>query len=78
MKFDIIINQVIILFIIMLAGVAAGKGGIITDGAAKKLSELLLYVTSPMMILGSFFLEYSRYKLLDDLMVIVLGSLFFI
>ena len=57
MKFDIIINQVIILFIIMLAGVAAGKGGIITDGAAKKLSELLLYVTSPMMILGSFFLS---------------------
>lgn len=56
MKFDIIINQVIVLFIIMLAGVAAGKGGIITDGAAKKLSELLLYVTSPMMILGSFFL----------------------
>jgi predicted permease len=62
----------------MLAGVAAGKGGIITDGAAKKLSELLLYVTSPMMILGSFFFEYSREKLLDALLVFVLGSLFFI
>ncbi|HEY8500115.1 MAG TPA: AEC family transporter, partial [Clostridia bacterium] len=73
MKFDIVLNQVMILFIIMIAGVAAGKAGIISGGVSKKLSELLLNVTSPMMVLGSFFLEYSREKLFDGLLVFVLG-----
>lgn len=78
MKFDIVINQAIILFIMMIAGIAAGKAGIISEGVSKKLSELLLYVTSPMMILGSFFFEYSREKLIDALLVLALGTVFFL
>jgi predicted permease len=78
MKFDIVLNQVIILFIIMITGIAAAKAGIISDGVSKKLSELLLYVTNPMMVLGSFFFEYSREKLFDGLLVFVIGSIFFI
>jgi len=78
MKFDIVLNQVVILFIIMIAGIAAAKAGIISYGVSKKLSELLLYVSSPMMVLSSFFFEYSLDKLLDALLVFALGSIFFI
>lgn len=78
MKFDIVLNQVIILFIIMITGIAAAKAGVISEGVSKKLSELLLYVTSPMMVLSSFFFEYSLDKLLDALLVFALGSIFFI
>jgi predicted permease len=78
MKFDIVLNQVIILFIIMITGIAAAKAGVISDGTSKKLSELLIYVTNPMMVLGSFFFEYSLEKLFDGLLVFVIGSIFFI
>ena len=57
MKFDIVLNQVIILFIIMITGIAAAKAGVISDGTSKKLSELIIYVTNPMMVLGSFSLS---------------------
>jgi len=77
MRFDIVLNQAIILFIMMITGIAAGKAGIISDGVSKKFSELLLYVTSPMMVLGSFFFEYSPDKLRDALLVPVIGSIFF-
>jgi hypothetical protein len=36
MKFDIVLNQVIILFIIMITGIAAAKAGVISDGTSKK------------------------------------------
>lgn len=77
MRFDIVINQAIILFIMMITGIAAGKAGIISDGVSKKFSELLIYVTSPMMVLGSFFFEYSPDKLRDALLVPVLSAIFF-
>lgn len=78
MNFTIVLNQVLILFIILVIGAVAGKTGIIADGASKKLSELLLYVTSPMMVLGSFFFEYSAEKMRNGLLVLLVGSAFFL
>lgn len=78
MSFFIVLDQVLILFIILIVGAVAGKTGIITDNAPKKLSELLLYVTSPMLVLGSFFFEYSAEKMKNGLLVLLLGSAFFL
>ena len=77
MNFEIVFGQVLILLIIMIVGVIAGKTGIIADGASKKLSELLLYVTIPMLVLGSFFFEYSAEKLKNGLMVLLLATGFY-
>lgn len=74
MSFQIVLNQVLILFIILVIGFVAGKTGIIAGGASKKLSELLLYVTSPMLVLGSFFFEYSADKMKNALLVLLFGS----
>lgn len=78
MNFQIVLNQVLILFIILIIGFVAGKTGIIAGGASKKLSELLLYITSPMMVLGSFFFEYSADKMRNALLVLLFGSVFFL
>ena len=77
MNFEIVFGQDLILLIIMIVGVIAGKTGIIADGASKKLSELLLYVTNPMLVLGSFFFEYSAEKLKNGLMVLLLATGFY-
>ncbi len=78
MNFTVVANQVLILLIILVVGVISGKAGIIADGASKKLSELLLYVTSPMMVLGSFFFEYSSEKLKNALLVFLAAVAFFL
>lgn len=78
MNFSVVLNQVLILFVIMIVGAVAGKTGVIADGASKKLSELLLYVTSPFMVLSSFFFEYSQEKMRNGLLVLLYGSGFFL
>lgn len=55
-----VINQVAILFIIMGIGFVAKKRNIIDEASGKKLSELLLMVTTPAMILSSFQFDYSE------------------
>jgi len=77
MNFEIVLGQVLILLIIMIVGVIAGKAGIIADGASKKFSELLLYVTNPMLVLGSFFFEYSAEKLKNGLLVLLIATGFY-
>jgi predicted permease len=51
-------------------GFIARKKNIIDDAAGKKLSELLLMVTSPAMILSSFQFDYSD-EMLKNVMVIL-------
>lgn len=77
MNFQIVLNQVLILLIIMIVGIFAGKKGIIADEASKKFSELLLYITNPMMVLGSFFFEFSAEKLKNALMVFLFATVFY-
>lgn len=78
MNFLVVLNQVLILVVILIVGVVAGKKGIIAEGASKKLSELLLYITNPMLVLSSFFFEYSPEKMRNGLSVFLYGSGFFL
>jgi predicted permease len=78
MEFITIFNQVAILFIILLIGLVAGKYKIIDSTGTKKLSEVLLFVTSPMMVLNSFFIEFSKERIVNVLWIIGTGIGMFI
>ncbi len=64
-----VFNQVIILFIIMLIGFIAKKQGIFNSSVNKKLSELLLKVTSPLLVISSFQVEFTQDILKNVLIV---------
>ncbi|MGI6622276.1 MAG: AEC family transporter [Clostridiaceae bacterium] len=78
MEFITIFNQVAILFVILLIGLVAGKYKIIDSTGTKKLSEVLLFVTSPMMVLNSFFIEFSKERIVNVLWIIGTGIGMFI
>ncbi|NMB98480.1 MAG: AEC family transporter [Clostridiaceae bacterium] len=60
MSGNIVINQVIILFLIMVVGFFANKKDIINRETRKKLSEMLVRVTLPAMIIYSYNQEFSE------------------
>lgn len=53
MDMPAIINQMIVLFIMLAAGFAAGKAKLLTEDGVKALSKLILYITVPCTVLGS-------------------------
>lgn len=73
-EFNIVLNQVIILFIILFIGFVAGKFKIMDSVGTKKLSEVLLFVTSPMLVLNSFFIEFSRERVINVLWIVGMGG----
>jgi len=56
---NIVVNQVAILFLIMVTGFAAKKCGIINLETRKKLSEMLVRITLPAMIIYSYTQQFS-------------------
>ncbi|MGL4772850.1 MAG: AEC family transporter [Clostridium sp.] len=60
MEIKEVLNSVISLFLIMLIGVYACKKGIITDELKKGLTNLLLKITQPLMILASFSFAFEE------------------
>jgi len=54
-----LINQVIVLFIIMAVGFYAKKKKFLNNVVDKGLSELLLNITLPFMIITSFNIKYE-------------------
>ncbi len=55
-----IINQVLILSIIMGIGVICGKRKILNEEATKRLSDFLVKVTLPCLILSSFNYNFTE------------------
>lgn len=74
MEFYVVLNQVLILFLILIIGFVAGKFKIIDSTGTKILSELLLSVASPMLVFNSFFIEFSSEKLINILWIIGAGG----
>ena len=70
---NIVIEQVLVLFLVILVGFIAKKRGMINDEVSQKLSGLLLYVTMPFMIIVSFHVEFSVQMLRDAGIVFILG-----
>ncbi|MCX7903197.1 MAG: AEC family transporter [Caloramator sp.] len=60
-----IFNQVLVLFFIMIVGYIARKKGIIEKSLNKGITELILNITLPFMIVSSFNYEFSKEMLLN-------------
>jgi predicted permease len=73
-EFVIVLNQVMILFIILIIGFASGKFKILDSTATRKLSELLLNVCSPMLVFNSFLIEFSSERLINILWIVGAGG----
>ena len=78
MRFEIVLNQVLILFLILLIGYVAAKAKILDSPTIRKLSEILLYVASPMLILNSFLFEFSMERLTNAGWVVLASGGFFL
>lgn len=60
MEIKIIINKVISLFLIISIGVYGSRKKIINDEINKGLSNILLDITLPIMVISSFIIEYDE------------------
>lgn len=75
MNYINILNQVIVLFLIMLVGYIARKRNIINGATNKGLSEILLRITLPAMIIVSFNYNYSREMLLNASILFLVSAI---
>lgn len=74
MNYSAILNQVIVLFFIMIVGYIARKRNIINSTTNKGLSELLLSITLPAMIIVSFNYSFSKDMLLKAATLLAISS----
>ncbi len=72
MNDQVVIMQVMVLFLIMAVGVVVRRAKILTDEVNRGLADLLLYVTLPFMIIISFQLEFSKEMLINALLLFVI------
>lgn len=77
MGFGIVMNQVLVLFIILIIGYAGARFGILDNRTVKKMSEMLLFITSPFLVLNSFFFTFSKERLANAGWVILGAVVFF-
>ncbi|GAA0181643.1 AEC family transporter [Clostridium sediminicola] len=69
-----IINQVLVLFFIMLVGYYGKKRNIINEEINKGLSQILLRITLPLLIISSFNFTYSD-ELIGNIIIVFFVSL---
>lgn len=58
-NFVLIAQQVLVLFILIGVGFACGKAGAITEHASKKMTDIVLYVVTPCVMVNAFQREFS-------------------
>lgn len=72
-----ILHKIIIMFVIMVIGLVCGKAKLITHDTSKKLSDILLFLVSPMITFLSYQREYSSKIAINLLWAFVLAALSF-
>ncbi|MFA9398500.1 MAG: AEC family transporter, partial [Clostridiaceae bacterium] len=78
MDYLVVINQIVILFIIIIVGFIASKKNILNSNLNKGLSDLLLNVTLPLLIFTSFNFEFSKDLLKTSLEIFLVSWVIFI
>lgn len=73
MNNKIVINQVIILFIMMGTGFYARKRTFITDEGRKTMSDILINITCPLIIISSFKFDFSM-ELVNNILIVFIFS----
>lgn len=66
-----IAQQVLVLFILIGVGFACGKKGILTDASSKKITDIVLYVVTPCVMISAFQREFSM-ELLGNILITAL------
>lgn len=62
-NFIMIAQQVLVLLILIGTGFACGKKGILTDESSKKITDIVLYVVTPCVMISAFQREFSIHLL---------------
>ena len=63
-------QQVLVLFILIAIGFICGKKGVITEHASKKMTDIVLYIVTPCVMISAFQREFS-FQTLELLLVAV-------
>ena len=58
-NFVLIAQQVLVLFILIAVGFACGKAGVITEHASKKMTDIVLYIVTPCVMVNAFQREFT-------------------
>lgn len=69
-NFIMIAQQVLVLFVLIGVGFACGKKGILTDISSKKITDIVLYVVTPCVMISAFQREFSV-ELLGNILITV-------
>ena len=72
-NFITIAQQVLVLFILIAVGFVCGKKRIITEHASKKMTDIVLYVVTPCVMVSAFQREFSV-ELLGQVLIAALVS----
>lgn len=70
-NFIMIAQQVLVLFILIAVGFACGKKGILTDASSKKITDIVLYVVTPCVMISAFQRDSSM-ELLGGILITAL------
>jgi len=78
MSFTVVLTQVVMLFLLILVGFAAGRSGVLRTSASKDLTALLLKVTLPALLFRAMIREMDRTLVTDSLWCVGLSLIFFV
>lgn len=70
-NFLMIAQQVLVLFVLIAVGFVCGKKEILTDFSAKKITDIVLYVVTPCVMISAFQREFS-FELLSKILIAIL------
>ncbi|MFX3619355.1 MAG: AEC family transporter [Sporolactobacillus sp.] len=71
MEFAVVLHQVIVMFLLMAVGFWAHKWHLIHDTGARDMTQILLYIVSPCVILEAFQQKFSAARLHDLLIAFI-------
>ena len=77
MNITVVLNQMIVLFIVMVIGYVASKNNILDEYVNKKISSLLLNITSPALVLSSVLNQSKMGNSKLVLNVVILGVILY-
>ena len=70
-NFVMIAQQVLVLFVLIAVGFVCGKKGILTDSSSKHITDIVLYVVTPCVMITAFQREFS-FELLGKILIATL------
>lgn len=70
-----LINQIVVFFILIFTGVVIKKLKLVTDEFMKGLSNIIVYITLPAMLITSMNYDFTPELLSDSLLILLLGGL---